>query len=84
MDTARTIPSKGPDEKDSVSLRENPNPIQTLGKSESYEKQSGPECPTSGNQRSSKGSRKVKKVKKRKVVKKGTREKSKETSLKSL
>ena len=82
MDTARTIPSKGPDEKDSVSLREKPNPIQTLGKSESYGKQSEPECPTSSNQRSSKGSRKVKKVKKRKVVKKGTREKSKETSLK--
>ena len=74
MDTTRTIPSKGPDEKDSASLHEKPNPTQTLGKSVPLDKQCE-SLPTSVSKRpGSKGVRKVKKVKKRKVVKKGTRE----------
>tara|TARA_B100000519_G_scaffold195038_1_gene199583 strand:- start:970 stop:1977 length:1008 start_codon:yes stop_codon:yes gene_type:complete len=82
MDTTRTIPSKGSSEKDSSSLQEKTNPIQTLGKSVPLDKQceSLPHSPS--KRPGSKGVRKVKKVKKRKVVKKGTREKSKETSLK--
>lgn len=82
MDTTRTIPSKGSAEKDSASLRGKPKPTQTLEKSVPLGTQSEPECPTSSTKPSSKGVRKVKKAKKGKVAKKGTREKSKEPSLK--
>ena len=82
MDTTRTIPSKGPTEKDSASLREKSNPTQTLGKSVPLGKQSEPQPTSVSKQPGSKGVRKVKKVKKQKTVRKGTREKSKETSLK--
>tara|TARA_B100001094_G_C18140623_1_gene777645 strand:- start:309 stop:1316 length:1008 start_codon:yes stop_codon:yes gene_type:complete len=82
MTTPRTIPSKGSSEKGIVSLRDNSNPTQTLGKSVPSGIQSVSVPSSSGSRDGSEGHRKVKKVKKRSKPKKGTRENDNVPSLK--